>query len=374
MKQKLEAIFGKDGQRVAGLFVDPRSKIIYSLTSIKNKKHKFSTKVKLPNVAQAKRVANLRLSEIFGSNKKSITPLIKDEIPKYILLKESEGLDPKTLAVIRRVMRNRIEPFWGAMQTSEITRDKIPDWFASLHAKFPGEQHFNDVKYLRNFSKYLSETQHNGKALLPAVPRIVDPDHKRVIAVRKKKNERIFTKQEFRKIVKVASSTECILAYIMYTMATRIEETLNMKFGEQVIKKGRRWEYVWTAGQNKADHEGRHDFPNSMTVRLCERWEELNGQEKITDRLFPQQYNPQAPLRAQQIDWDGWRKRANLGWHWTSKTFRHTCLSNLFNNEKLPQALILKLYRISLAVALDVYVKPTESGREKMRNAIEAYL
>lgn len=372
MKQKLEKVFDKNGQRVSGLFKDPRSQIIYSITSFKNKKHKFSTKVKFPNVSGAKRVANLRLSEIFGSNKKSITPLIKDEIPKYILLKESEGLDPKTLAVIRRVMEKRIEPFWGDMQTTEITREKIPDWFASLHREFPGEQHFNDVKYLRNFSKYLSETQFNGKSLLPAVPRIIDPDHKRVIAVRKKKNERIFTTKEFRKILKVADDTENLAAMIMYTMATRIEETLTMEFDAQVVWKNRRWQYVWTAGQNKADHEGRHDFPTALSTTLAAR--KANCLKLGTKRVFPQAYNPQAPLRAQQIDWDGWRERAKLGWHWTSKTFRHTCLSNLFNDEKLPQALILKLYRISLAVALDVYVKPTESGREKMRNAIEAYL
>lgn len=372
MSQKLEPIFNDDGQRVAGLFKDPRSNIIYSITSIKNKKHKFSTKIKYPNVSQAKRAANLRLSEIFGSNKKSITPLIKDEIPKYILLKESEGLDPKTLAVVRRVMKRRIEPFWGQMQAQEITREKMPEWFSWLHEKFPGEQHFNDVKYMRNFCRYLNQTQHNGRALLPAIPRIVDPDHKRVIAVRKKKNERIFTKAEFRKIIKVADQTERLASLIMYTMATRIEETLTMSFDDQVVWENRRWQYVWSAGQNKADHEGRHDFPSALTAALTTRKEHSRKLGSL--RLFPQVYNSQAPLRAQQIDWDGWRARAKLGWHWTSKTFRHTCLSNLFNDEKLPQALILKLYRISLAVALDVYVKPTESGREKMRNATEAYL
>jgi len=371
MSQKLEQVFDKDGQRVSGLFVDPRSKIIYSVTSIKNKKHKFSTKVKLPNLAQAKRVANLRLSEIFGSNKKSITPLIKDEIPKYILIKESEGLDWKTLRVIRKKM-DRIEKFWGSMQTNEITRERVNDWFAWMNERYPSQQRFNDVKYLRNFSRYLNETQWNGKPLLPAIPRIVDPDHKRVIAIRRKKNERIFTKQEFRKIITVASETERLAALIMYTMATRIEETLTMRFGEQVIVKGTGWEYVWSHGQNKADLSGRHNFPKAIVKFINER--EAVSHHNKTDRLFPQTYNSSQALKPQQIDWDGWRERANLGWHWTSKTFRHTCLSNLFNDEQLPQALILKLYRVSLAVALDTYVKPTESGREKMRNAIEAYL
>lgn len=368
MSQKLKPLFSENGQRVSGLFVDQKTQTIYSITSIKNRKHKFSTKIKFPNIAKAKRVANLRLSEIFGSNKKSITPLIKDEIPKYILLKGSEGLDPKTINVIKRMMA-RIERFWGDMQTSEITREKVSDWFAWMDEEFSGQQRFNDVKYLRNFCRHLNDTQFNGKPMLSAIPRIVDPDHKKVIAKRKAKHGRIFTHDEFRKVYSTAAGQrERLVCLFMYTMATRIDETLGLKFGHEIALIDGKWAYRWSFGQNKADLSGYH-FLHPRLVPFIEELELVRHNSGV-DRLFPQGRDKSKAFPVQMIDFNDWRKRANLGWHWTSHTFRRTCLSNLFNDEKNPQALICKLYRVSLALALDVYIKPTQSGLEKMRNSL----
>jgi integrase len=372
MSQRLEPILDKNHQRVANLFRDTKSDIIYAIVSIKNKKYKFSTKVKFPGVAKAKRVANLKLSEILGTNKKSITPLVKDEIPKYILLKESEGLDPKTIAVIRRMMV-RIEKYWGHMQTTEITRDKLPEWFAWLDQKYPNQQRFNDVKYLRNFCRHLTQTQWNGQPMLSAFPKIIDPNHKNVIAKRKAKRGRIFDAAEFKKVYKAApSGREKLVALIMYTMATRIEETLGLRFDHEVVKVDGQWAYQWSFGQNKADLAGLHFFH----PKVCPFLDKLYGERRMEGivRLFPQQRDRTRALPSQLIDFGAWRTKSNIGWHWTSHTFRHTCLSNLFNNEKLPQALICKLYRCSLALALDIYIKPTKSGREKMRVALKVAL
>jgi integrase len=130
--------------------------------------------------------------------------------------------------------------------------------------------------------------------------------------------------------------------------------------------------YRWREGQNKADYDGKHALHPALVPRLKELL--ARREAEGTTRLFPQLRDNRAPLKEQQIDWADWRKRANLGWHWTPHTFRHTCLSNLFNDEANPQALICKLYRVSLAVAMETYIKPTESGIEKMRNAIKVDL
>jgi hypothetical protein len=74
------------------------------------------------------------------------------------------------------------------------------------------------------------------------------------------------------------------------------------------------------------------------------------------------------------IDWDGWRERAGLGWDWASHIMRHTCLTNLFNDAKNPQAVICKQYRVSLAVALKTYVKVTRESMLAIRDSIEVKL
>lgn len=349
----LEKIY-QDGQRVDGLWFDPKSGYIHFLKSINGRHIKFTTKCKMPNVVKARRVSNQRLQEILGSKKKTIS-LVKDQLPLWTSIKESEGLDYKTIQKINQA-KVRIEPFWGLVPCHQIDRDGVAEWMAWMSRQFPGQQKFNAIKYMRNFTKYLVE-----KSLLPSLPRIVDPDAKKIKAARSRKKGRIFTSAEFIAIYNAGDETQKTVALFMYTMATRIEETLGLTFGRDLIETPE-WAYHWSFGQNKADHEGRHLIHPRIIPRLAGY--------KAGELLFPQKRDKTKPLKAQQIDWADWRRRANLGWHWTSHTFRHTCLSNLFNDPKNPQALICKLYRVSLAVALDVYVKPTPEGIEGMRNAI----
>lgn len=359
-KQKLEPIYENEKQ-ISGFFKDPQSDIVYFLKSINGRKIKFSTKVKSDQIPKAKRFANSKLEEIFGTKKTHITPLIKDELKKWRAMKDSEMLDHGTYQKIDQAIL-RIEPFWGSKFPKEIDSDNVSKWLTWMNESFPGQQKFNAIKYMRNFAKYLNQKQHGGVALLPAVPRIFDPEERKIIAERRAKYGRIFTPKEFKKVYVAANETERVLAAFMYTMATRIEETLSLEIGKELIQANGHWIYRWSFGQNKADHTGQH-FVHSFAAK------HLKG--KKSGPLFPQQENPAKSIRPQQIDWDGWRKRANLGWHWSSKTFRHTCLSNLFNDSRNPQALVLKLYRVSLAVALSVYVKPTAQGLAKMRDAIE---
>lgn len=130
--------------------------------------------------------------------------------------------------------------------------------------------------------------------------------------------------------------------------------------------------YQWSIGTNKADLWGHHALHPSLIGPLTALKALRDGQG--TARLFPQGRDTEKALRPQQVDWAGWYARAGLGWKWSSKTFRHTCLSNLFNDERNPQALICLLYRISLKVAMDTYIKPTEEGRNKMATALKVDL
>lgn len=356
-------------QRAPHLFVDPETGIIYYEAKIKGKRIKFSTKENNP--VKAKRVANSKLDIILGRKKSHVRTLIKEELPAYKKYKEGEGHKYDTMNNINRAIEE-IEEYWGKMLPSEITDDSCSEWVAwwKLNKTVQME---NAIKYMRNFCKYLSRKVVNGHPLLPAIPKITDPDRKKIRSQRKKKKERVFTHDEFKRILETSiSKEEKLSALIMYTMATRVSETVEMSFDQEVVKSDDKWIYRWREGQNKADLEGYHEFHPALTPYLDECYQTRTAQG--TKRLFPQLNNNQAPLKSQQIDWAKWRERANLGWHWTAHTFRHTCLSNLFNDPKNPQLLICKLYRISYKVAEDVYVKPTQEGRELMRESIRVNL
>jgi integrase len=362
----------EDGVRLKDFFYDPKTKVIYFLKSLNNKKIKFSTKTKLPDTKKARRIANAELTKRLNKKKNRITPLIRDEIELWLKVKINEGVKYDTLNNIKRA-KAQIEEYWGDKFCSEITRDNLADWYVAFKAEHPEIRMENAIKYMRNFARYLSEKVVNEAPLLAAVPPINDPEFDEIWAERVKKKQNIFSNADLKAIVETAESPEHqLLVLIMYTMATRITETLTMRFGHEVLMNRTPPIYRWTVGQNKADLVGEHTFHPVVAPRL----EALKAKRDLekTDRLFPQLRDNQAAIMEQQIDWDAWRKRANIGWHWTPHTFRHTCLSNLFNDEKNPQALIIKLYRVSLATALATYIKPTDEGREKMREAIKVEL
>lgn len=374
MKQKLAPFIDADGKRHDHFFVDTKTGILYFKKGHSGKKFKFSTKFDKDNFVSAKRFANQRFDELTGKKKKKLSPraLVREELELWIKVKESEGLKYDTLNNVRRA-KSQIEEFWGGKFPHEITRDNLAEWYAWWAKTHPTIDMENAVKYLRNFCKYLAQKTVDGKPLIPAVPTISDPNYKKIRRRRKKKKENIFTAEQFRAILSAAPDDDMkLLLMLMYTMATRITETLEMRFDEEIELDHKPPRYRWSDGQNKADLDGWHEL-HPKVVPILRKLKTRRSAEG-TGRLFPQKHDNQKPLREQQIDWDGWRKRAGIAWHWTPHTFRHTCLSNLFNDPKNPQAIICSLYRVSLAVAMETYIKPNESGRSLMREAIEVNL
>lgn len=371
MSQKLIPLYAGE-TRERDLYVDAKTDVIYFVRSIEGKKLKFSTGVKMPNLKGARRAANLKLNQKLNAKRQPKQTLIKDELSAWIVVKENEGLAEDTMNNIRRA-RKQIEEFWGSKFPYEITADNLTEWYAWWPENNPKSEMENAVKYLRNFCKYLAQKIVRDRPLLPAVPKISDPNYKKIRRARKKKKERIITGPEFKTIIEKAESfSHKLLVLFMYTMASRITETLELRFGEEILLDLEPPRYIWREGQNKADLDGWHALHPKLIGPLGRRREACKTEGTI--RLFPQLNDNSKALKAQQIDWAGWRRRANLGWCWTPHTFRHTCLSNLFNDPKNPQALICKLYRVSLAVASETYIHPTDEGREIFRNAIKVEL
>jgi integrase len=369
MSQTLHRLFDNH-VRVPDFYFDVKTDVIYLVKSIGGKKEKVSSGIKRPFVSRAKREAFKKLKLKESMKKQKSSPLIRDLLEKWILIKESESLAYDTMNNVRRA-KKQIEEFWGSKFPSEITRDTVAEWYSWWRAYHPDIEMENAVKYMLNFCNgYLSKTIVDEKPLLLVVPAIADPNYKKIRRARKKKKERVFTGQEFNQIFRTAEIPEHQLVILfMYTMAARITETLELEFDNQIILDREPPVYRWSDGQNKADLDGRH----ALHPSLIDRFERLRVTRKLqgTKRMFPQKGDNKKALREQMIDWKAWRKRANIGWHWTPHTFRHTCLTNLFSDEKNPQGLICKLYRVSLAVALETYIHPTESSMLKMRNVLE---
>lgn len=363
--QKLVPYVHSDGKKWDHYFVDEKTSIIYYERRLENKHIKFSTRE--TNAVKARVFANRELSNRLGKKKQNLRLTINEELDLYELSKDGENLEYDTMNNVRRGIRD-IRPYWGDMLPSEITADTVAQWYLWWGENKAPLQMENVIKYFRNFCDYLTRKTHQGFPVLPAVPKVSDPNRKAIRRARKKKKERILTSEEFERIFRTAANLEeRVLCLFMYTMATRVTETLELSFNREIdLDAG---VYTWRDGQNKADLDGFHALhPRLLTELRDLYWARAN---QGTDRLFPQKFNRDAALKSQQVDWNAWRTRAGLDFHWTAHTFRHTCLSILFNDPKNPQLLICKLYRISAKEAEETYVKPTREGIERMRSAIE---
>lgn len=370
MSQKLIPYIHSDGETWDYFFVDIKTKIIQFERRMNGKKIKFSCRT--DNGLKAKRFANAELEKRLGKKKVHVRTLIKAEMELWLKQKETvEELSESQLFSIRRGIR-QLKPYWGNKLPSEITQDAMPEfyeWWRKNHKIQMGTA----LKTLKSLSLFMHRKIVNGQSLLPAVPVMIDPDSKKNRAKRAKKKDRIIAAVEFNLIQdSAANPIEALATLFMYTMATRIEETLSLDFEHNVLLDEPIPVYRWFYGSNKADLAGSHVLHQS----LIEPLRKLRDQRATegTTLVFPQKLNNQKPLREQQIDWSAWRTRAGLGWHWTPHIFRHTSLSLLFNDPRNPQALICKQYRISMKVALATYIKPTTETLLLLRDSIKVDL
>lgn len=355
-----------DGKTWDYFYVDPKSGIIYFIKSHGGKKIKFSTREK--NGVKAKRFANVEFGKRTGESQRHVRTLIKEELEAWEKIKESEGLAIHTMYAIKRC-RKQLAEFWGDKLPSEINRDTFAEWVLWWAEHRPNLEMETQIKYFNNFCVYLHEKVVHGRPLLPSRIRFRDPKRHETLAARAKKKERILSPEEFQKIIDTAPGhLEALIVLFMYTMASRIEETLSLDF-DRILLDPEIPVYRWTYGNNKAKRTGEH----ALHLSLIEPFKDLRAQRRSegTKLLFPQKLNNQKPLREQMIDWAGWRSRAGIGFHWTPHTFRHTCLTNLFNDPRNPQATIIKQYRVSLQVALDTYVKVTRESMLVLRDSIK---
>lgn len=366
MGQKLVPVVDGEGQKVPHFFRDEKTGIIYYQRRMNNRKHNFSCKT--DSLAKARKEANALLASRLGTKKKHVRTLLGTEMDEWIEQKELEELSPSQMYSVRRGVR-QLKPYWGKKLPTELTQEAMPDFYKWWKKKHPKIQMGTALRALKSIAIYLHRKIENGHSVLPAVPKFRDPDAKKNRAARAKKKDHIFSPEELAIVRETAlDSDEELIILFMYTMATRIDETLKMEFGVHLLMDRPDPQYVWFFGSNKADHKGSHFLHPSLHEPL-RRLRDRRAAEG-TNLAFPQVRNNQKPMREQQIDWAAWRKRAELGWHWTPHIFRHTCLSMLLNDPSVPQAAVCKQYRVSLKVLMDTYFKVTPDTVKRLTEAV----
>lgn len=369
-KQKLVPFFDKKGRRQNNFYYDQTTLVLYFEKRHGGQRVKFSTKTTVDNFTKARIFANQEFDRRIGKAPRiKARTLIKDELSSWLLVKETEGNDYDTMNNVKRAAR-QIDEYWGEKFPSEISPDSISAWYSWWKVNHPDIQMENAVKYMRNFCNYLVTKVIDGSPLISAVPKLQDPNLKEIKANRIRKKEKIITREDFKKIFETAESDEHrLLVLFMYTMGSRITETLSLKFGEEMVKEDGVWIYRWRFGQNKADLDGRHHV-HKKCWDLIER-RKIEVEAMGTNLLFPQLKDKAEPLKEQQIEWQLWRDRAKASLYWTPHTFRHTCLTNLFSNPNAPQAMICKCYRVSIQTAMQSYIHVTDEARVNLSKIIE---
>lgn len=360
---------------VPEFYLDLGSGVIQFIKWIEGRMFQRSTGVKVESkknpvlsatVRKAKEIANQKLKREINSKKVGTT--IAEEWEIYYAMREAESLrgeiSSATLVNVKRAGK-RIKEFFGDIRPAELTKEKWLEFVAWHEQEYPGETLFNARKYLRHFSQHLHEKIVGGRPLLPAVPTLKNPFAKRERLNAKRKKDRVFTSDEVKKILSVCDEREQLIILFMYMMAFRIEsEGLSVEWSQLKLDQDPPV-YVFGEEDNKAELEGKQAIPELIVPRL-RAW---YPKAKHSRWVFPQEADPEKHLRPQMIDWEDIRKKANLGWHWTSHFFRHSCFTTLAEAGH-PMHLICKLYRISPKHFLETYSHLTPEGVKRMQNAI----
>lgn len=362
MAQKLSPFVDSFGTRHASYFVDTKSGVLYFRKRLDGKELKFSCET--DNITLAKRFASRELKKRINQKNRRVIPALGPELDRFLELRSKEALAGDTFKNIKNAVK-KLKPFWENKLPSEIRRDTWLEFCEWYKIEYSGEQVENCLKYFRNFCYYLAEPRKDRGPLISVVPKLSDPDAKAVRIKRKSKKSRVFTKAEIKTLLSVCGERDQLIILLMYLMALRVNEACGLR-KEYLDLDHAPPLYRFREGMNKAGLDGCDSIPRLLIPRLRHFIDLSDG-----PYVFPQKGNSDKPIKSQMVRWESIRSKAKLGWHWTPHTFRHSCLTALFNDPKVPDSYVIKTKRISLAEALNTYIHVTTDKLDAFRDAME---
>jgi len=175
---------------------------------------------------------------------------------------------------------------------------------------------------------------------------------------RRKKKNWLFTNDEIKALDAAAiDDKERLALRLGYLLAFRISDVVQLTW-ERIILDGKIAYIEFTGSDDKAHSVGRAPLPQQLVEMLLRL-------PKTSKWVFPQTRDQTKHLLTQQIDFNAIKARAGIkkgGFH----DLRRYRLSLDFKNPKLTAPLVCKMRRISMAVALENYIKTNDEDLETM--------
>lgn len=346
-------------------FYDESSKVIYYIRR-QGEIMKFSTGIKFDGsegcLIRASRIVTVKEKEKREKVKKPKMVLNKlmgeyiddmtDRDSEFHLSKKAPISDETMESY--KTSKNHLKDFFEAYLPNDVKDSSWKEFTESFQVKNPEFNMFNVTKHFRTLTKFL-----HSKGIMTVRPNVFNPNSLKEKIKRKKKRHRIYSTEEILLMDAVCNEDQRLCLWLGYDMAFRTDDCINLEWTR--VHFGKNPFIEFHGDENKTGFTGRVPLSDSCASLLKDR-------KKASESawVFPLKGDQARHMLGQQIKFeDVVRASVNYGSH---QILRHTRLTEDFGNTNLDNALVMKIRRVSLAVALEHYIHPSDSDLEKFRN------
>lgn len=343
-------------------YFDKNSKRIYFVRKVQDEIIKFSTGIlwdETPScLIKASRIVSVKEKEKKDIKRSVvIQKLIGEHIEDLVEKIRKSGKSKGTIKSYETTSK-KLKPFFESYLPEELTDELWVKFTEVFQKENPGFVMFNVTKHF----KVLCRSLHK-EGILRRMPYIYNPKERLEEANRKKKKHRSFTAQEIQRMDDVCTPDQRLVLWLGYDMAFRLDDCVKLTW-DRINFETR--EIVFFGDENKTDFSGRVPLSDTCYDLLLARSEMSEGKW-----VFPLESDPNLPMRPQQLRFEEVVRNSEIGYG-SQHILRHTRLTEDFGNPDLPDTLVMKIRRVSLKVALEHYIHPTDSDLEKFRNTGKA--
>lgn len=358
--QKLIKIREKDHY-----YFDQKSKVIYFVRKVQDEIIKFSTGIIYDDspscLIKASRIVSVKEKEKRETKKSGdiLNILMGEHLDEFLVRSEKNGDKPGTITSKKNSVKHLKEFFEGHLP-NEVTNDEWLEFLKTFQTANPGFNLFNLTKHFRSVCKYLHE---NG--IITKRPKIFNPNSQKEEVKRRKKRHRPYESDEILLMDAVCNEDQRLALWLGYNEAFRLDDCVKLDWERVHLSKTAPF-IEFHGDENKTGFTGKIPLSDDSAELLRERRKQARG-----PWVFPLVGDPNSPMLSQQIRFEDVvrNSKVNYGSH---HILRHTRLSEDFANQDLPDTLVMKIRRVSLAVALEHYIHPSNEDFEKFRNSQRA--
>jgi integrase len=359
MSQKLVKIESKDHY-----YFDAKSKIIYYLRKTNNEIVKFSTGIKYENdnsLVKASRVVSAKEKVHTEKSKKknTLNKVMSEHFEDFLLRSEQKG-DSKGTLIAKRGSVKYLNDFFGICLPEEVTIEKWLEFTGYVQKINPGYVMFNLTKNMKAVLNHL-----HAEGVILKKPKIFNPNQNKEDARRKKKRNRIYTPQEIVRLDKHCTDDQRLALWLGYDMGFRLDDCVKLTWDRCTLL-GKKPVIEFYGDENKTKFSG--SIPISDNVLGL-----LQARKKESDSVwvFPLKGDKTKPMLPQAIRFEDVVRSSGVDYG-SHHLLRHTRLTEDFSNKDISDTLVMKVRRVSMRVALEHYIHPSDEDLELLRNTAKA--